>query len=719
MPQYGIPLSYLCLAIMAATHCSPQTGIREPQDLIAEKIRVLEEIWGKKRNFIPGKLSADKECKSRINNIFKMSTLELKSIAELQDLAFFIPDYQRGYRWTRQQVEDLLNDILEFSQKENAGIYCLQPLVVVRKSSDEQLLDKIRQADDLSEVKRLLNGQWEVVDGQQRLTTIRLILEVLQHPRFYDIKYATREKSAEFLNKIARQDTTQENEDNIDYHHISQAVIVIREWMEKKNTEKFLSVLLKQVKFIWYETQEENPKEVFTRLNIGKISLTNAELVKALLLNKSNFDSADDNKIRLWQQEISMKWDVMEYALQSSEFWLFLNKPNSERPTRIDFIFDMICHSDLLQCKNNNEKEAADDYKTFRYFYHYLTVQKQQGIPMAQATHTIWEKAQEIFQTLQEWFDDKELYHYIGFLICMGKSVDEIYSQWTRYTAKSDFNKTYLMPEIKNSLRGTDIENTYYEVNTDDKQKHNGGSKTNCRPILLLHNLQTVINQNNVLTGNKKYDDGVFYKFPFHLYKSEGWDVEHIDSNTENKLNNIQAQCEWLLNAYFGLQDKAYQELRKQIQDFFSQYTGKVYEQSDVPDKQAKRNKQFESLRNEIDAINSSMRLSQSEKNRIWNFTLLDSSTNRSYGNAIFPAKRRVIIGKDQGRKFASPTTDEQGQIMDSKPEKASSSFIPPCTKYVFLKYYNTVSFDPITWNRDDAKAYEDNIKEVLKDFLS
>ena len=180
-----------------------------------------------------------------------MSTLELKSIAELQDLAFFIPDYQRGYRWTRQQVEDLLNDILEFSQKENAGIYCLQPLVVVRKSSDEQLLDKIRQADDLSEVKRLLNGQWEVVDGQQRLTTIRLILEVLQHPRFYDIKYATREKSAEFLNKIARQDTTQENEDNIDYHHISQAVIVIREWMEKKNTEKFLSVLLKQVKFIW------------------------------------------------------------------------------------------------------------------------------------------------------------------------------------------------------------------------------------------------------------------------------------------------------------------------------------------------------------------------------------------------------------------------------------------------------------------------------------
>ena len=199
---------------------------------------VLEEIWEKKRNFIPGKQSTDKECESRINNIFKMSTLELKSIAELQDLAFFIPDYQRGYRWTRQQVEDLLNDILEFSQKENAGIYCLQPLVVVRKSSDEQLLDKIRQADDLSEVKRLLNGQWEVVDGQQRLTTIRLILELLQLPRFYDIEYATHKESAKFLNEIADPTNTEEAKDNIDYHHISQAVIVIREWLEKKNTEK-------------------------------------------------------------------------------------------------------------------------------------------------------------------------------------------------------------------------------------------------------------------------------------------------------------------------------------------------------------------------------------------------------------------------------------------------------------------------------------------------
>jgi len=222
----------------------------------------------------------------------------------LQNLAFYIPNYQRGYRWTRQQVEDLLNDIFEFSQKDNAGIYCLQPLVVVKRSSNERLLDKVHAAKDLDEVKRIVNGQWEVVYGQQRLTTIRLILEVLGQSRFYDIEYETREDSADFLNAFTAAEAAGENaeeKNNIDFYHIYQAATVIREWLEKIDK----NVLLNLVKFIWYET-EEDPKEVFARLNIGKISLTNAELIKALLLNKSNFDSTDDDKIRLWQQEIAM-----------------------------------------------------------------------------------------------------------------------------------------------------------------------------------------------------------------------------------------------------------------------------------------------------------------------------------------------------------------------------------------------------------------------------
>ena len=634
-----------------------------------------------------------------------MNTLELKSIAELQKLAFYIPNYQRGYRWTRQQIEDLLNDIFEFSQKENAGIYCLQPLVVVSRSSDEQPLDKTHAAE--------ANEQWEVVDGQQRLTTIRLILEVLGQSRFYDITYQTRRDSADFLNTITTKGE-KDAETNIDFYRIYEAYKKIDEWLKEidgKQKERFQDILLHRVKFIWYETKED-PKEVFTRLNIGKISLTNAELIKALLLNKFNFGSSDDDKIRLWQQEIAMEWDVIEYALQSNEFWLFLNAPGDERPTRIDYVFDMICCCDMLGCKD--EKDTSDEFRTFRYFYHYLAVQKQKEISLVQAVRTIWESVREIFHTLQEWFDDMELYHYIGYLICMGRRVDEIYKQWNDSDNKSGFIEKYLTEEIKKTIPYKDIENTVYEVEGPLQTK--GGSKTNCRPILLLHNLQTVINQNRILSANAKYKNGVFYKFPFHLYKLEGWDVEHIDSNTENGLDNIQSQREWLLNAYFGLQDEAYQTLRDQIQEFF---TGKTSEQSEDSDKQTKRDEQFTKLKKQIEDIGGSKRLGQIEKNKIWNFTLLDSSTNRSYGNAIFPAKRRVIIGKDQGEKFNPPTIIENGQIVLGSVENGSSSFIPPCTKYVFLKYYNTVSFDPNAWTQADAEAYKDNIIEVLKDFLS
>lgn len=642
-----------------------------------------------------------------------MNTLELKSVAELQNLAFYIPDYQRGYRWTRRQVEDLLNDIYEFSQKDNAGIYCLQPLVVIKRSSEEQLLDRVHAAKDMDEVKRILNGQWEVVDGQQRLTTIRLILEVLNCP-CYDITYQTRENSAEFLNTI----TTKGEKDaktNIDFYRIYEAYKKIDEWLKEidgKQKERFQNVLLNQVKFIWYETQE-NPKEVFTRLNIGKILLTNAELIKALLLNKSNFDSRDDDKIRLWQQEIAMEWDVIEYALQSNEFWLFLNAPGDERPTRIDYVFDMICRCDLLRCRD--EKDTSDEFRTFRYFYHYLDVQKRNGTSLAQAVRTIWEKVREIFQTLQEWFDDMELYHYVGYLLCMGRNIDEIYEHWNDSDNKAGFIEKYLTEEIKKTIPYKDIENTVYEVKQEGSQ-FKGGSKTNCRPILLLHNLQTVINQNRILSANAKYKNGVFYKFPFHLYKLEGWDVEHIDSNTENGLGNIPSQREWLLNAYFGLQDKT---LRDPIQKFFKQYAGKASEQSEDSAKQTARDEAFTELKHQIEDVGGNDRLSQNEKNKIWNFTLLDSSTNRSYGNAIFPAKRRVIIGKDQGKKFNSSTIDENGQIVLGSAENSPSAFIPPCTRYVFLKYYNTASFDPNVWTRNDAEAYKDNIIEVLKNFLS
>ena len=77
--------------------------------------------------------------------------------------------------------------------------------------------------------------------------------------------------------------------------------------------EDFKSNLLKNVKFIWYESVNEDPIKVFTRLNIGKIPLTSAELVKAMFLRSDGKNRLNREK----QEEISLQWDNIEKELHN------------------------------------------------------------------------------------------------------------------------------------------------------------------------------------------------------------------------------------------------------------------------------------------------------------------------------------------------------------------------------------------------------------------
>jgi len=606
--------------------------------------------------------------------------IELKSINELLGMNFYIPNYQRGYRWTKQQVKDLLDDIQEFIDKNHEGFYCIQPLVVRERKQETFELIK-NEAKDLDEIKNLLKGSWEVIDGQQRLTTIYILLTFLQSVNKYRIEYETRPDSKLFLSDIKQE----KKEGNIDYYHIVEAKTQIANWFKDKNDEnkhRFSETLLNRVKFIWYESVDEDPIKVFTRLNIGKISLTNAELIKALFLNKFNFKDADYKKIRLQQQEIANEWDIIENKLQNDEFWLFLNELNYDKPTRIDLIFNLICQQNKFFLTKEEMKDiGTDEYKTFRYFYYCFKKKNNNNII------EYWAIIKLYFQTFQEWFDDLELYHYVGFLVECKTSIPNIIQQWNNPNfTKEIFLNEYIIPEIKKKISQCININKQYEINSNPK--------TQCRPILLLHNIQTIINQNNTLTKAEKYRLPVFYKFPFHLFKKEKWDVEHIDSHTENPLVNEKEQNEWLKASYIGVTNE---KLEREIKSYFS-------------DKCMEKPK-FEDLYTKI--VSSTVnKLNDDEKNMLWNFTLLDAATNRSYGNAIFPAKRRVIIGKDQGKNIIV----EDDFII--KENDGAIAFIPPCTKNIFLKYYNPLTNNLREWAKEDAEAYLKNIKTNLNEFL-
>lgn len=606
--------------------------------------------------------------------------IEIKSVSELLGMKFFIPSYQRGYRWTEQQVKDLLNDIYEFSSKKTLDyeFYCLQPLVVKRK--DDDILEKIKGANSVKEVESLLKGSWEVIDGQQRLTTIFIILSVLEEKDVYSIKYETRNNSEEFLNSI----DGNKKDENIDYYHIYQSKHTVLSWFgdDKDKKSKFKEFLLDNVKFIWYESVDEDPIKVFTRLNIGKISLTNAELIKALFLNRSNFNENDSEHLKLRQQEIASEWDNIEYTLQNDEFWLFLHDKGYDFPTRIDFIFNLICNQNSLKLEGKLYSSiGTDDYKTFRYFYEYFKSGSSDII-------NCWKDVEGCFQTFKEWFNDLELYHYVGYLIHQGEKPGELYTIWKDHsTSKTEFVDK-LKGKIKDKIKNCNDLAKQYEVDGCPE-------KTTCKPLLLLHNIQTVVNQNNRLKSKEEYKLPLFYKFPFHLFKKENWDVEHIDSNTINNLDKEKEQKEWLKYSVLGVEltDK----LKEQVKGFIRGDNDK---------------ESFEYLCQEIEKMVKSKTWTNSEdKNKVWNFVLLDAGTNRGYGNAIFPAKRRCIIGKDQGKKYMI----DDSLAVSLKDE--AIAFIPPVTKNVFLKYYNTTIDSLREWGIDDAKTYKRNILETLEEF--
>lgn len=633
------------------------------------------------------------------------NNIQLKSIQELLGLKFFIPNYQRGYRWTEQQVKDLLDDIRDFSSipHKEYEYYCLQPLVVKTMSRGDKIQNDINPEDTW----------YEVIDGQQRLTTLYLILtsfrdaiETLDLPsELFELRYQRKTgefDGSRFLENIAELNAVDDSQ--IDYYYMSTAYFTIKSWI-KKNTSKesrkrvnkgdFCNALLKyqldddpknprdkanNVRFIWYESVDEDPIKVFTRLNIGKISLTNAELIKALFLNRSNFNSGDDQYLELKQMEIANEWDTIEYTLQNDEFWLFLNQKNYDRPTRIDFLFDLIFEHNSLNLELDLISSfGSDAYNTFRYFYEYFSSGRA-------SIKDCWEEVKKPFRTFQEWFNNSEQFHYVGFLVDCGASISDLLREWERQTEKSGFIKV-----LKTSIK--DVIDACPPL--DYQYKDDGSNKGKCKPILLFHNIQTVINQNLSQLRNEKYNGAAFFRFPFHLYKSEGWDVEHINSNTSNPETDVATQKEWLLNVYISADLGTQELIRKACESKNEDDISVCYSQI----------KMLFPFQNDWSA---------EEKNRIGNYTLLDSSTNRSYGNAIFSGKRRIIIGKDKGQLISVPRFSRDGQLIADVDKAAESSFVPPCTKQVFLKYFSAATGNNNYWTKEDAEAYLKDIADCI-----
>lgn len=589
----------------------------------------------------------------------KDSSIRLRSINSLlvdengQPTHFWIPAYQRGYRWAPLQVTQLLDDVWEFIQTSEGGhlhaFYCLQPLVI----------------------KARTDGDYEVVDGQQRLTTIYILLTYLKDmvamlgKARFQINFETRSEANEpFLQHI----DLDRAKENVDFFHICEAYKAIESWFSRRDPMHKLKLLQhflnddesgRNVKVIWFELAEnDDPVAAFTRLNVGKIPLTNDELIRALFLRRASGDGVDAGVLR---QRIAFEWDQLEKALQSNAFWYFLSNERGLRQNRIGFLFDLVARSNGMA-----EQLKHDAYWVFHAFSERLKV--------ADAASE-WLSVKQTFMSLEEWYEDRILYHIVGFLIQQDVDISDLL-KLSRSTTKQDFEQELRRKVFAHVIGGTseDLSDDELREKVSDELENleYGRDSHRILSLLLLFNLATLLEspRSNL-------------RFQFDSFKKENWDIEHVRSVATRRPERHYERVEWLRHClgYLKTQETG-KGLCTEIESFLT-----------LSQKEA-LDAIFDPLYEQV--LNFFKEAGEEETdNGISNLTLLDQSTNRSYKNAVFAVKRQRLLSLDQ-----------------------SGIFVPLCTRNVFLKCYSPQVDNVIFWSKDDREAYGQVMVNTLVKFF-
>lgn len=647
--------------------------------------------------------------------------VKLKTIADLQNetTKFYIDAYQRGYRWSENEVRDLLDDIREFShakRPDDQTYYCLQPIIIT-------------QADD--------GVSWKVIDGQQRLTTIYLIYSFywvtqsafMRDDLPFDLSYNNKPRLQECIkvftekeyssSELVEQDLY-EYESDIDCHYIIEAYKCICDYFQKlvkdPNTRNELNDMKKifdsYMKIIWYEIKDcdvNTEISIFSKINMGKIALTNAELIKALLLKK---DGNDSDTLVSTQMNIAVKWDEIEAQLSEEGFWSFLVNEKVEESsyaTRIDFIFHVMArelNDGVLKSANDkfpNEEsytvsESVNKEKfSFYVFSNYVRLlikhPEENAADDLNYIENIWDGVCEYYRMFKDWYNNIHWYHMIGFLVATSNNlyVDQILNLSRLYREgsgergeghKSHFEKELIkritlslfgeripsVAECRDFIKALDYQSTYDDI----------------RKTLLLYNVAYL---------EACEENG---RFPFDKYKDEKvfWDIEHINAVSDTRPDDDRRdsddnnRLQWLKKtADIPHVDEIITASGQPVQTLVATIIDNKYYLS----KYQPNTKDFIQV---YEAVINFFGGAGEPDNSIGNLTLLDGGTNRSYKNDVFPLKRKTILERTM-----------------------SDVFIPLCTRKVFMKGF-AESGDLLRWRDVDKSAYTEEIIACICKYL-
>ena len=279
-----------------------------------------------------------------------METTNLgKSIKEIFDgqYKYIVPLYQRNFAWRQEHIERLLQDIYEaynaYKENNNTGNYYVGSLVVLKRS----------------------NGDFEVIDGQQRLTTLSLITKIMginEEPRLF---YDSRPEVEEFFKAFYKSNKAECHIDYPQTFHLRNAIDYIKEAkLDAKENGKtidsvedgFKSYFANNVILVCVEIPQDTDVALYFEImnNRGE-QLQKHEVLKSLMMSK-----LDDNTQR---NEFALIWDAcsqMDIPIQKS--FKAGNKDSiGTRNHYFDDSYDCFCFTKLAEASLSSDPDNSQN----------------------------------------------------------------------------------------------------------------------------------------------------------------------------------------------------------------------------------------------------------------------------------------------------------------------------------------------------------------------
>lgn len=671
--------------------------------------------------------------------------LSPKHFYELMDMHFIIPPYQRGYRWDKEQVEDLLNDLEEFilavENHEGKGAlsyYCLQPMAVVPKEDS--------------------NGKsYYIIDGQQRLTTIYLLLRYLlqrsqmENQEIFSLSLPSRMEQDEYLNENKFMTENFGYESNIDNFYIHMAYETIKKWFAKNKLRPFLvQDLLKllmspprhnnadkerDVRIIWYEISNATALQAFRRLNYGKIPLTSSELVKALLLQKGNY--SDQNDIQQTTASTrAVEWDDMEHMLQNPYLWSMLSKADKKEDTTskmeliLDFVADTLneemrttdgklpfVRKDARQLKGSDDLRDYFDYHVINKYLH------DEPQHLHERIEDVWKRIRDTFNLISNWYDNRIWYHLIGLIrILQDKNKQRSGRDFVSYIYRLSTKNGQPLdrPSFTTNLKAVIGNILRLKEKALDRLNYEDDSKTMVKILLALNVKESMDN------------DAEGGRFPFYLI--DRYNVTSLDHIHPQNITRDASYKDFV--TWFNQRSECIDRLTP---DEWEQAAGKQ-EQEETPEARKDR---VECLKNDVNKAQTAIRkiisdeskyaddanqslldsasktidklfgdmsgITDDELHSISNMALVDVSTNSALQNYFLDQKRSILM-----KRHSKCTKLISGESSNN------STYAPPATRRVYSKDYSRESpGDMRLWRREDRVNYMKAIESTYHYFVT